>query len=117
MKNVHDPVPAHGIRDDVSRDDRDRGYRRHVTWLALLDSGLLMIAVVFTPPLNPPQCPDYAIRMPDGSHCIIGANISAGLLWEAGILLVVAGAVGLVGSLVTGDLRPGGDPATRRRGD
>ena len=64
-----------------------------------LDSGLLMVALVFTPPLNPPQCPDYATRMPDGSLCIIGANIGAGLLWLAGLLLVVAGAVGLVGSL------------------
>lgn len=51
--------------------------KRHVIWLAVLVSGLLMIAAVFTPPLNPPQCPSYATRMPDGSHCIIGANIGA----------------------------------------
>ena len=74
---------------------------RHLTWLALLDSGLLMVAIVFTPLLNPPQCPDYATRMPDGSYCIIGANIGAGLICMAGIVLVVAGVVGLVGSLVT----------------
>ena len=89
------------ISVEVSRDGPDRGSKRHLTWLALLDLGLLMVALVFTPLLNPPQCPDYATRMPDGSHCIIGANIGAGLLWMAGLLLVVTGTVGLVGSLVT----------------
>lgn len=89
------------IRVEVSRGGTDRGIKRHVTWLALLDLGLLMVALVFTPLLNPPQCPDDATRMPDGSHCIIGANIGAGLLWMAGLLLVVTGTVGLVGSVVT----------------
>ena len=106
MENVPDPAPSrvsrsHPQQVDVSRDGRGRRNKRHLTWLALLDSGLLMVAIVFTPLLNPPQCPDYATRMPDGSYCIIGANIGAGLLWMAGVVLVVAGALGLVGSLVT----------------
>lgn len=71
-------------------------------WLALLDSGVLMVALAFTPLLKPPQCPDYATRMPDGSHCIIGANIGAGLVCLAGLIVVVAGAIGLAGSLVGG---------------
>ena len=90
--------PSHRVSVDRSQGRRNK---RHVTWLALLDSGLLTVALVFTPLLNPPQCPDHATRMPDGSYCIIRANIGAGLLWMAGIVLVVVGAVGLVGSLVT----------------
>lgn len=74
--------------------------KRHVIWLAVLVSGLLMVGAVVTPALNPPQCPSYATRMPDGSHCIIGANIGAGLLWMAGILVMVVGALGLFVSLV-----------------
>ncbi len=62
--------------------------------------GLLMVAAAFTPPLDPPQCPDHATRMPDGSRCIIGANIGAGLLSLAGIVVALIGAVGLLVSLV-----------------
>lgn len=79
---------------------RNRSWRRHLLWLAFLSFGLLMIASVFTPPLNPPQCPGHATRMPDGSHCIIGANIGAGLLWMAGIAVAFIGGVALVVSLV-----------------
>jgi len=53
-------------------------------WLAVLVLGHLMIAAALTPPLDPPQCPDHTTRLPDGSSCIIGANIGAGLVWLAG---------------------------------
>jgi len=60
-----------------------RGGRRTIKqpliWLGVLAFGLLIVAATFTPILNPPQCPDYADRMPDGSHCIIGANLDLGL--------------------------------------
>ncbi len=77
-----------------------RSWRRHLLWLVVLSFGLLMIAAAFTPPLDPPQCPRHATRMPNGSHCIIGANIGAGLVWIAGIAVAVIGGVALVVSLV-----------------
>ncbi len=77
-----------------------RSWKGHLLWLAVLAFGGLMMAAVFTPPLNPPQCPGHATRMPDGSHCIIGANIGAGLLWMAGVAVAFIGGVGLVASLV-----------------
>ena len=60
-----------------------------------------MIVAAFTPPLNPPQCPDHATRMPDGSVCIIGANIGAGLLWLVGIVVAFVGAISLLVSLAS----------------
>jgi len=74
--------------------------KQPMIWLALLASGLLLIALIFTPVLNPPQCPASAMQMPDGSHCIIGANIGLGLFWLAGIFLAFVGAVGALVSLV-----------------
>jgi len=63
--------------------------------------GLLMVGATFTPPLNPPQCPAYATRMPDGSFCIIGANIGTALLWLAGLVVAFVGGVSLLISLVS----------------
>jgi hypothetical protein len=53
--------------------------KQPLIWLAVLAFGLLLIALTFTPVLDPPQCPDSAMQMPDGSHCIIGANMGLGL--------------------------------------
>jgi hypothetical protein len=68
-------------------------------WLGVAVVGVLMAAMAFTPPLDPPQCPDHATRMPDGSHCIIGANIGAGLVWLEGMFGAFVGAVGLAVSV------------------
>jgi hypothetical protein len=86
--------------------------KRDLIWLGVCALGLLMVAAALTPPLNPPQCPDHATRMPDGSHCIIGANIGAGLLWLAGVFVAFIGAVGLVISLMARlwDRRPSVGP-------
>jgi len=65
-------------------------------WFAVLVLGLLMVPASSSSFLNPPQCPSYASRMPDGSPCIIGANIGAGLVWLAGIAVAVVGAIGLL---------------------
>lgn len=73
--------------------------RRHLIWAAVGVLGMLLAAMAFTPPLDPPQCPDHATRMPDGSRCIIGANIGAGLLWLEGMFGAFVGAVGLVASV------------------
>lgn len=75
--------------------------KRRRGWLVMLVVGLLIVAATFSPPLNPPQCPDHATRMPDGSNCIIGANIGAGLLLMLGTLVTFIGAVGSLVSLVT----------------
>ena len=85
------PTGAHG---------RVRTMRQTLIWLAVLAFGMLLIALSFTPVLNPPQCPDSATQMPDGSHCIIGANIGLGLFWLAGIALAFVGAVGSLVSFV-----------------
>lgn len=74
--------------------------RQLLIWLAVLAFGLLLIALSITPVLNPPQCPDSALQMPDGSHCIVGANIGLGLFWLAGIALAFVGAVGSLVSFV-----------------
>ena len=75
--------------------------QRHLICLAGLVVGLLMIVAAFTPPLNPPQCPAHATRMADGSTCIIGANIGAGLLWLAGIFVACVGGLALLISLAS----------------
>jgi len=49
-------------------------------WTALVAVGLLMFMVSRFPAMNPPQCPRDELSLPDGSRCIIGANIGAGLL-------------------------------------
>ncbi len=74
---------------------------RPLLWLVVLGVGLLMIAAAFSPPLNPPQCPSYATEMPDGSTCIIGANIGSGLIWLAGILVALVGGAGSLVALGT----------------
>ncbi len=69
-------------------------------WLAVSVFGLLIVALTFTPILNPPQCPGSAMQMPDGSQCIIGANMGLGLFWLVGIAAAVVGAIGAIVSFV-----------------
>jgi hypothetical protein len=58
--------------------------------LALLEATSLSI-------LNPEQCPlEYTQAQVDRSHCIIGANIGTGLVWELGILMAVVGGLALL---------------------
>ncbi len=59
-------------------------------------AGLALVGATHLAVLNPPQCPSYATRMPDGSFCIIGANIGTGLLWELGIAMAVLGGLALL---------------------
>ncbi len=73
--------------------------KRPMIWIAVLVLGQVMVAVALTPLLGLPQCPPFASRMPDGSQCIIGANMLPGLVWEAGILVAFVGAVGSLVSL------------------
>jgi hypothetical protein len=75
-----------------------------VVWIvvcsALAVVGVLMCGASRSSVLNPPQCPDHATKMPDGSRCIIGANIGAGIAGLTGIALAAAGGLGLVASPV-----------------
>jgi hypothetical protein len=48
---------------------------------------------------QPTAVPLLRSRMPDGSPCIIGANIGARLIWLAGIAVAIVGAVGLLVSV------------------
>lgn len=68
--------------------------------LALVVLGGLVSLASYLPFLNRPQCPAYATRMPDGSACIIGANIGVGLIWLLGIALAALGGASLVVSLL-----------------
>lgn len=62
-------------------------------WVA----GLALVGATHLPLLNPPQCPlDYTQAQVDRSHCIIGANIGTGLLWELGIFMAVVGGLTLL---------------------
>ena len=65
-------------------------------WMALVAVGLLMFMVSFLPAMNPPQCPDDELSLPDGSRCIIGANIGAGLLWLFSIGLTAVAALAML---------------------
>jgi len=64
--------------------------------MALVAVGLLMLMVSRLPAMNPPQCPRYERTLPDGSRCIIGANIGAGLLWMFSIGLTAFAALGML---------------------
>lgn len=64
--------------------------------MALVGVGLLMFMVSRLPAMNPPQCPGGELSLPDGSRCIIGANIGAGLLWLFGIGLTAVAALGML---------------------
>jgi len=65
-------------------------------WMALVAVGLLTFMVSRLPVMNPPQCPGDALSLPDGSRCIIGANIGAGLLWLFGIGLTAVAALAML---------------------
>jgi len=65
-------------------------------WMAIVAVGLLMFMVSRLPAMNPPQCPGNELTLPDGSRCIIGANIGAGLLWMFSIGLTALAALGLL---------------------
>jgi len=65
-------------------------------WMALVAVGLLMLLVSRLPAMNPPQCPRNELSLPDGSRCIIGANIGAGLLWMFSIGLTAVAALGML---------------------
>ncbi len=69
-------------------------------WGVVVVAGSALFGLSFLPTLNPPQCPSYVTSMPDGSKCIIGANLGAPLLLVAGLLLMVTGTVGLLIGLV-----------------
>lgn len=58
---------------------------------AVIATSLSVVAYIATktPWLNPPECPSYATVMPDGSSCIIGANIGLGL-WMIGVVAPLA---------------------------
>ncbi len=75
---------------------RNRGTTAIVVWCVTLGIGLLVIGGTFTPILNPPQCPSYATRMPDGSRCEIGFNFGLAVYWIIGLILVASGAIGLL---------------------
>jgi len=65
-------------------------------WMALVAAGLLMFMVSRLPAMNPPQCPGDELTLPDGSRCIIGANIGAALLWMFSIGLTALAALALL---------------------
>ncbi|MDQ6946705.1 MAG: hypothetical protein M3256_10660 [Actinomycetota bacterium] len=94
MRSLYQVLSGDGAPSD-HRGER-RTMKQPLIWLGVLAFGLLIIAATFTPLLNPPQCPDYADRMPDGSHCIIGVNFDLGLYWLAGGFIAFVGAVGSV---------------------
>jgi len=63
----------------------------------LCAAGLALLGATHLPILNPQQCPlDYTQAQVDRSHCIIGANIGTGLLWELGIFLAVVAGIALL---------------------
>ncbi|MGI8806262.1 MAG: hypothetical protein ACR2KK_00125 [Acidimicrobiales bacterium] len=72
-----------------------------VIWSAVSAIGVLMFAATYLPFVDLEQCPmHYTQSMVDSSNCIIGANIGAGLLAMAGIVIAVVGVLGLMVSLV-----------------
>ena len=98
MRSLYQLLSGEGA--PMAHRGRVRTMKQPLIWLAVLAFGLLVIALTFTPGFNPPQCPDSAREVPDGSHCIIGANMGLGLFWLAGIALAFVGAVGSLVSFV-----------------
>lgn len=72
--------------------------KRIKIYLLLVVIGLLIIGAAFTPWLNPPQCD--VNQTPGYDHCIIGANIGAGLMWLLGMATAIGGGIALTASLV-----------------